>query len=160
MSKANIFFILVSFLCLNSCYSSLPKEPPCFSDGNDLTISAEKQGAIIVERCCLTADDCRVRFNEAAEDNTLIVTQSIIDRFSICGSLNEETLESFDDLTQEYGTCVLDVHNGNSECRVGADCGIGSRCCPVSGDKCRTKFGEDISSCTICVDGGEECDVL
>ena len=152
--------MLSAVMCLNSCYSSLPKEPPCFSDGNELTINAEKQGAIVVERCCLTEADCRVRFNEATEDNTLRVTQHIIDRFSICESLEEKTFESFDDLTQEYGTCVLNIHNGNSECRVGADCGIGSRCCPASEEKCWTKFGEDINSCTICVDAEEECDVL
>ena len=151
-----LIFIIFILLHLQGCFSSIPEQPPCFSDGNEPVSSSERAGALTIAKCCLTEQDCIDRFSEALNEEKIQSTPAIIGRFSYCEPLPEVS-SSFDDLSDEYGTCVLNVNQNNAECRVGRDCGEGERCCPAYGDDCTDKFGPENESCVLCVEG--ECDV-
>ena len=149
--------VVCTLVCFQSCYSSIPSTPPCFSDGNEPQSDPTREGATTIAKCCLSNQDCVDRFNAALSEGVLKSTNLIIKRFSYCEPLAEE-VATFEDLTDEYGTCILNARDNNSECRIGIDCPGSDRCCPATGAQCNEKFGDDINNCTLCVEG--ECDVL
>ena len=155
--KVCSLFLSVCFL--EACYSSIPAPPPCFSDGNEITLNdAERSGAASISQCCTEDTHCIERFSEPLNGGGALATDDIIKRFSYCEKqFSENEISEYEDLSREYGTCVLGVTNENSECRIGMS---GMRCCSATGDPCREKFGEDVFSCTILVPAESQCDVL
>lgn len=151
--RSNIIFLGLSLILLcQSCYPTIPTKPPCFEDGTPLEQRDAPDGPLIVKRCCLTADDCIERFTILKEEGTLKATLPLINRFAQCEGLSDDDLSGqFEDLNQEYGTCVLNLTSNNAQCRIGSDCSTSERCCPQSGDLCKEQFEDDsVISCTLC----------